>query len=118
MRELTATPVPGRPGTFELAGPFPSGWVEVELGIGAAEGGAGRARLSGDNLSVPLPLGRDGMARTVARLPALHSLRLEIDRSGPLQPPRLAVRKVLAAQAAARLAAPVLLQRLREPWDI
>ena len=118
MRELTATPVPGLPGTFELAGPVPSGWVQVELGIGAAEGGAGRARLEGENVSVPLPLGRDGTARTVARLPPVSSLRLEIDRTGPQAPPRLTVRKLRAVEAAARLAAPVVLRRLREPWDI
>ena len=104
------------PALFQLSGPMPSGWVEVDLRIGASAGRPGRARViadaGSDTVSVPLPLTADGSARTVARLPdVVRSLKLELDRVGPLDLPAVRVRELTWAEAAARLAAPVLSRR-------
>jgi len=111
------------PALFQLSGPMPSGWVEVDLRIGASAGRPGRARVIADagkdTVSVPLSLGPDGSARTVARLPdVVRSLTLELDRAGPLDLPAVRVRELTWAEAAARLAAPVLSRRLRRPWEL
>ena len=114
---------PAGPGLFELRGEMPAGFVEVHLDIGAAQAGAGRARLIADSddgpRSLPLPLRRDGAATAVLRFEARpRSLKLEIDREGPLRGPTLRVRALTRVEAAARLAMPVLLRRVREPWDL
>ncbi|HEY4884473.1 MAG TPA: glycosyltransferase family 2 protein [Myxococcales bacterium] len=111
------------PALFQLSGPMPSGWVEVDLRIGASAGRPGRARVIADagkdTVSVPLSLTPDGSARTVARLPDfVRSLKLELDRTGPLDLPAVRVRELTWAEAAARLAAPVLSRRLRRPWEL
>jgi GT2 family glycosyltransferase len=111
------------PALFQLSGPMPSGWVEVDLRIGASAGRPGRARViadaGSDTVSVPLPLTADGSARTVARLPdVVRSLKLELDRAGPLDLPAVRVRELTWAEAAARLAGPLLSRRLRRPWEL
>src|SRR4051812_40309419 len=113
--------VVGESAVFALTGRMPTGWVEFSISIGRAQDLPGRARVFAEaeegSQTVPLPLRRDGKAETVARLPdVVLGLRLQIDRPGRFEQPVVQVRELAAAEGLARVAAPVLAARLREPW--
>jgi glycosyltransferase involved in cell wall biosynthesis len=110
---------PGEPAVFELIGHMPKGFVELELSIGE---GAGPARVIAEvengTQTVPLALRRNGVARTLVRLPELvRSLRLEVEDVDPVRSPVVSVRELSRGEAAVRLATAVLARRLREPWS-
>ena len=119
MRNGAASAGPDTASTvFDLIGRMPSGWVELEVAIGD---GARPARVIADvengTQTVPLAPGEDGTGRTLVRLPAfVRSLRLEIDGAAPVRGPTVSVREVSKGEAAVRLAAPLVIRRLREPW--
>jgi len=113
------------PALFQLTGPMPSGWVEVDLQVGASAGRPGRARViadaGSDTVSVPLPLTADGSARTVARLPdVVRSLKLELDRVGPLDLPAVRVRELTWAEAVEHQtqAGWVEIRHMLQPYDL
>ena len=111
--ELRAERVPGGFALFAAA--LPGGWVEVDFALGAPA----RLRVEGDGGAtlVPLPPPSAGRIRALVRLPGrVQALVLEVDEATAPGPLRL--RKVTPVEAAARLLAPLVRRKLREPGDL
>ena len=116
---LAAVPVAG--GAFELTsarGRLPGGWVQLDFELPA---GGAQPRLLVDagagfsnSAAIPLPLPREGRVRALIELPArVAGLRLQAGIPGPVH-----LRELTAAEAAVRLALPLVRRRLAEPWDL
>jgi GT2 family glycosyltransferase len=109
---------------FEIHGEVAAGWVEVDIRVGADATAAARARLlapaaDGTSITAGVLLGVEGHGRGVLRLPMqVNSIRLEIENVAQLDMPQVRIRRVSGLEAAAFLAVPLLVRRLREPGDV
>jgi len=106
-----------RVGVFDLSGVLPCGWTDIAVVLSTTEPLNALPRLVVDGLPVvPLSLPKQGQIRAIVRLPdQVGSLRLELSVASDLQLGSFTVRNLSAAEAALRLAAPLIQSRLGEP---
>ena len=114
-------------GLFELrttGDRLPSGWVQLTLEIKGTLPAAPRLLIDdgqgfADAAALQLPLPRSGRVHAIVELPArVRQLVLEIGNASQVTLGTQLARELGTAEAALRLAMPILRRRLAEPWSI